>query len=150
MTDEQKARLIIKYLKNNGPSSGVEICEGTNPQMNWGQFERGKGHIHHVLQATTGEPFVCWPDNKYRMPKTWDENLFGLARHLKSLRTYHHLVASNLVASFKKWGNTADANEIEDLLIMEKRMFEDMERILKRVNTKHVNIGMGRQDLPQL
>lgn len=144
MSDQQKADLIINYLRNNGPSTYREICEGTVPEMNYYQFERGRFFIHHVMQTVLGEPFCCNPTNwKYQLPQIWDDNLLALARHLKSLRTYAHLVASNLTAAHVKWAGTADEDEIEDLKISVTRLYEDFERTVRRVSKKHSHINTG-------
>lgn len=145
LTTQQKADLIIGYIRKYGPSTAHTICNGTNPKLTWNQFEGGKFHIHHAMQVTLGEPFACDPtDYTYHLPDTWDDNLFCLARHLKSLRTYTHLVASNLVASMEKWEGEPFEHEIEDLKILVARQYEDFERILKKAYKYNPAVTKGR------
>jgi hypothetical protein len=142
LTDKQKADLICEYLKDNGPSNYQQICEGTVPQMNYGQFVRGVSYINHTMQTVWGTPFGWIPGtNLYQFPELWDENIHIIAFDLKYIRTRMHKVASNLTASLAKaekggpWA--ADEVEIENLLIGATRFYEDMERTLKHVAKRH-------------
>lgn len=144
LTDQQKADLICNYLKTNGPSGYRAICEGAALQLNYYQFCRGVSYISHVMQTVWKTPFGCDPVTyEYTFPQMWDDNIHILSKDLKYIRTRLHKVASNLTASLEKWAGTPDEVEIEDLKISVARLYEDMERTLKRVAKKHASIGTG-------
>jgi hypothetical protein len=153
LTDQQKADLICKFLKKNGPSTCQTICEGTVPQMNYGQFVRGVSYISHTMQTVWGTPFICDPTTyKYSFPQMWDDNIHGTAKNLKYAMTLLHKVGSNLRASLQQAqpdaaGNpgiwAADEPEIENLLISVTRMNEDVGRSLKNIAKRHAGIRQG-------
>lgn len=138
LSDQQKADIICKFLKKNGPARCQQICEGTVPQMNYYQFERGVSYINHVMQTVWSTPFGCDPSTyEYSFPQIWDDNIHILAKDMKYIRTRLHKVASNLTASLVKWAGTPDEPEIENLTISMTRLYEDVERTLKHVAKKH-------------
>ena len=137
LTLQQKADLILNYLKTHGPSNYKTICEGTVPQMTYNQFVGGLDYINHTMQTVWGLPFGCMPGtNLYQFPDLWVDNMHIVVADLKYVRTRTHKLASNLTASLQKakpgkpWA--ADFAEIEDLAIAASRLYEDFDRKLKR------------------